>query len=483
MSQHYSFGIGAGTCTDTTGARGHGPLNDLATLLQGRELPIFSGVVPSISFAAANTSALATTGAHWSPQTQQGSRLCDLRYSSLLLAASRAASSASFAVNQVPCSAATAAAAATTPYRWFAPFPPGQNSVAGAASLAADLPGQKSAAGATGLADIRGMAATVPGAMELLAACGHVAMPQKRAASESASQQEDKEQSEDYFSTHFVNKKARHAHSWDELFGALVAFRAVHGHCNVPRDHADMELALWVRELHARRHFLSREQRYKLDLVGYPIEAAAPTTSVAAAATMNPVLAALGSASLPTTALSSPNILASVDLYRLQQRSLATVAAHQMAANQAQRLSESRAQATFVASTGVQEEDEQWNVMFQKLQAHQFVTGGFDGLASGSNDPSLRLWMKEQKKLYRTGAMPEYRKAKLVSVNLINDGTTNTHKKDGEDKKKKDASQQKQNKESVKRRVRSFEENFKALLEYKNEHGNVDVPQKCEDMD
>ena len=46
---------------------------------------------------------------------------------------------------------------------------------------------------------------------------------------------------------------------------------------------------------------------------------------------------------------------------------------------------------------------------------------------------------------------------------------------DGDDKKQIDS----QDSEDAKRRVRTFDENLEALLEYKKEHGNVDVPQKC----
>ena len=176
--------------------------------------------------------------------------------------------------------------------------------------------------------------------------------------------------------------------SWDEYFGALVSFHARQRHSNITVDNhpEDPELAIWVRDQRARKIFLTTEQRYKLDLVGFWKDGA---TSNGARGTLSSV-AYRAAAPLGRAPEQAHSIFAALEQYK--QRHPAP--AHPMAREtKARQLS---------------------------LPQHQDLNGG------------------------------------------------DVMKKDGT----------REEKEPRRKRVRSFEENFEALLEYKKEYGNCDVPQK-----
>ncbi|CAB9508973.1 helicase [Seminavis robusta] len=290
------------------------------------------------------------------------------------------------------------------------------------------------------------------------------------------------------------NKKARRTRSWDEFFGALASFKAINGHCNVPVDYReDPELAVWVREQHARRSVLSPEERYKLDLIG-SFEAAGTVGALtnqanfAAAAAMNPAqsfAATLGSfgmhmapAAPQAGPLASRNIFSTLEIYKQRQALASLAAMGQHTGAQGLLSSVALGQTPLTPMMGqVDPNQQQWNFMYQQVESYFKVHGEVDTLATSTTDASLRLWMLQQKNRYRSGTMPEDRLAKLKAVKFVTDseGTTGSAAGGVSGDAKKPAAQ---SKEAAKRRVRSFDENFNALLEYKNIHGNVDVPQK-----
>jgi Helicase associated domain len=66
--------------------------------------------------------------------------------------------------------------------------------------------------------------------------------------------------------------KVHSALDWEAMFDALVQFKQQHGHCNVPRNHADdPALAKWVERQRVVIGLggLSWEQRDKLELLGF----------------------------------------------------------------------------------------------------------------------------------------------------------------------------------------------------------------------
>lgn len=71
-----------------------------------------------------------------------------------------------------------------------------------------------------------------------------------------------------------------HDHRWDEQFKALITFRSLHGHCNVPRKYLarndkgkDLSLGLWVRRQRdnykQKSNALSKEKIAKLDFLNF----------------------------------------------------------------------------------------------------------------------------------------------------------------------------------------------------------------------
>jgi len=143
---------------------------------------------------------------------------------------------------------------------------------------------------------------------------------------------------------------------------------------------------------------------------------------------------------------------------------------------------------TAAAPASQNSDDRVWNAMFQTLQAfyeahgHCCVT---PDIAHGNQQ--FNAWLIDQRTLYKKCLLADERQAKLDEIGFD---------WDGEEKKKKtvaESSVGRKEKSSVslvgtkmvdaketprRKRMRSFEENFQALVEYKNEFGHCDVPQK-----
>ena len=67
------------------------------------------------------------------------------------------------------------------------------------------------------------------------------------------------------------------ASSWEEMFAALMAYKRLYGHCNVPQTDAhNSRLASWVAGQHTRRSNLTSDQTAKLEAMGFvwnPVDA------------------------------------------------------------------------------------------------------------------------------------------------------------------------------------------------------------------
>ena len=101
----------------------------------------------------------------------------------------------------------------------------------------------------------------------------------------------------------------------------------------------------------------------------------------------------------------------------------------------------------------------------------------------------LGVWIMMQKEMYVQGKLTADQKAKLRALDfdfgdlpekhlkkLFKGASTFTEKPKGESRAKIAASNASFAK--ISKRTRTFEENYKALVAYKQKYGNVDVPQK-----
>lgn len=58
--------------------------------------------------------------------------------------------------------------------------------------------------------------------------------------------------------------------AWEEMFAALVAFKAKHGHCNVPRKWPEHEaLGVWVSNQRATQGRITPARKALLDALGF----------------------------------------------------------------------------------------------------------------------------------------------------------------------------------------------------------------------
>lgn len=279
-----------------------------------------------------------------------------------------------------------------------------------------------------------------------------------------------------------VAKKPRKDRSWDEMFGALVSYKARRNSTAVPLVYPeDPELGLWVEDQKRRKDVLTAEERYKLDLIAFDWKSSAATGTPSRATIGVPALASLA-LRLPTTnkvsaatsgSASTRNIFDALAEYK--QKIHASTPASQL-------------QNTLIAPPTkllpeVDEAQQHWNRMFIKLQAHKTLHGHCNVLLTNP-DPALGLWVLKQRGKYQQNTIPKEHRALLDALGFERDGLIGAAASapvkplSSASSESEAAKEQPEIKE--RKRVRTFDENFKCLLEYKAIHGNVDVPQKYE---
>lgn len=259
-----------------------------------------------------------------------------------------------------------------------------------------------------------------------------------------------------------ITKRARRLRSWDEMFSALVRFHASHRTAAVPLNFPeDPELGLWVENQRRHKFLLSPEERYKLDLIGFQWEYA-PSASFVGGNTAFAASQSLGTPSADRVFLRRD--VPAAGLFGARFGAFGD-----------------KINSAAAAAPALNKETQQWNLMFQKLQAFHAVHKHCD-VHLQSQDMLLCMWAMQQKELYRCGVLPMEHRAKLEALGFFKAAVTAPSPAKQAMPKEMVVSSPSVPREddSRKKRVRTFDENFEALLEYKKIHGNVDVPQKYE---
>ena len=70
---------------------------------------------------------------------------------------------------------------------------------------------------------------------------------------------------------HYDAEKSLLAEHWENIYNRLVEYRSKFGHCDVPHDHEDNELAKWVRTQRGQltAGWMHDSRKAKLDAIGF----------------------------------------------------------------------------------------------------------------------------------------------------------------------------------------------------------------------
>ena len=270
--------------------------------------------------------------------------------------------------------------------------------------------------------------------------------------------------------------RAHGTRSWDECFGALLKFHARHGHCNITADNCpgDVALILWVSNQRTQKLYLTTEQRCKLDMLGFCWDnnnTSVPLSSIHPAIPAGHSTMSAAHFRTPASHLPARNIFNVLEQYT-QRHPLPTPTILQTSeerkshpvCSQKERLNDSGG-----------DDETYWNSMHQTLQGFQKARGHCrisPDLTLG--DQKFSDWAIQQRDLFRRKLLPQDRYAKLQAIGFewgatqigVSNPVINTGKKG---KVKKNTKNDKN--DPARKRIRSFEENFQALIQYKKEHG------------
>ena len=268
--------------------------------------------------------------------------------------------------------------------------------------------------------------------------------------------------------------RGRVGRSWDQCFEALMQFHALHGHCNITAEGCpeDLALVIWASNQRTRKLYLAPKQRYKLDMLGFrwdnnnsaalsSIQRTIPTGQAAISA---PILRAQASH------LPARNIFDVLEHYT-QRHPTATQTTSQA-------LQETKSPSVLTQKKqrkdrgGDADDEIFWNRMYQTLQEFHTARGHCRISPDVTlGDQKFSDWAIQQRDLFRRNLLSVDRYGKLNAIGFewgatdikLGNPVINTGKKSKTKKNDKN--------DPGRKRIRSFEENFQALIMYKNEFG------------
>lgn len=253
----------------------------------------------------------------------------------------------------------------------------------------------------------------------------------------------------------------RKLRTWHESFQALVQYKERHGNTNVPvRYPEDSALANWVRYQQRNQESLPNEKRQRLKSIGFQFGARNDRQWDAKLQRLQEYQQEYGRhATVRDLELSqwvsTQRSLYKKSLLRADRQEKLDAIGFVWQANQKhvdpQNLKSGPSQTR---------RDAQWNAQFEKLQEFHKAHGHFRVPNQYEKDPSLGIWVSNQRSIHNRGQLPTGRKALLDSIGFV----WRVEAKDA-----RASLYQKQ-----------WEQQLEGLLQYKLLHGHCDVPANFE---
>jgi hypothetical protein len=223
--------------------------------------------------------------------------------------------------------------------------------------------------------------------------------------------------------------------AWEEMFAALVAFKAEHGHCNVPAKLPEnTKLGSWVNAQRSRQIVTTPARKARLDALGFewdPLETAWEEMFAALVA----FKAEHGHCNVPNKWRASAALGAWVSNQRAMQARITS------------------ARKTRLDAIGFEWKpfETAWEEMFAALVAFKAKHGHCNVPKRGAEHKTLGIWVSVQRKAQRNALtrMTPARKARLDALGFEWDLLET-----------------------------AWEEMFAALVAFKAKHGHCNVPQK-----
>jgi hypothetical protein len=221
---------------------------------------------------------------------------------------------------------------------------------------------------------------------------------------------------------------------WEEMFGALVEFEKQHGHCNVPRDWSEnSKLARWVTNLRTRKKRLSEDQILRLEAIGFEWDALD--------ANWEEMFKVLVEFRDENGHCNVPHIWPS-------NRELGLWLGRQRQACKTGKLSEDRIKRLEAIGVVWDLADAAWEEMFAALVEYKNEYGDCDVPQSWEKVEGLGAWANRQRQLHKKGRLGEDRIERLEKIGFVWNLSE-----------------------------ARWEKMFAALIDYRNEYGDCDVPQ------
>lgn len=253
----------------------------------------------------------------------------------------------------------------------------------------------------------------------------------------------------------------RKLRTWHESFQALVQYKERHGNTNVPvRYLEDSALANWVRYQQRNQESLPNEKRQRLKCIGFQFGARNDRQWDAKLQRLQEYQQEYGRhATVRDLELSqwvsTQRSLYKKNLLRADRQEKLDAIGFVWQANQKhvdpQNLKSGPSQTR---------RDAQWNAQFEKLQEFYKAHGHFRVPNQYEKDPSLGIWVSNQRSIHNRGQLPCGRKALLDSIGFV----WRVEAKDA-----RASLYQKQ-----------WEQQLEGLIQYNLLHGNCDVPANFE---
>ncbi|RKZ83353.1 MAG: hypothetical protein DRR19_19260 [Candidatus Parabeggiatoa sp. nov. 1] len=294
--------------------------------------------------------------------------------------------------------------------------------------------------------------------------------------------------------------------SWEVMFQQLVEFKEVHGHCNVPIGYENPRLATWVskQRLNKKKETLNQECINKLNGVGFDWNPLA-TSWEKKYAMLVEYRNTYGNCNVPQG--------------WSENKELATWVAHQRKNKQKGTLSEEYIDRLNKIGFVWNALESSWNEMYEALIEYKRIHGHCNVPTRSTQkleNPQLSTWIGEQRKAKRKGRLSEERIEKLNVIGFI----WNPFKESWETKyamlvefvnkygycdvpfkwpenpqlsewffdQRKNKKRGKLNQERIEKLEKlgfewnpletDWDEMYEKLIEYKNIHGNCNVPNK-----
>jgi hypothetical protein len=198
---------------------------------------------------------------------------------------------------------------------------------------------------------------------------------------------------------------------WERRFEDLLAFKAAHGHCNVPSNYApDRSLAVWVFNCRRQRKLgsLSFERIERLDAIDFVWEVRARRFVArdwdAMVAQLETFLRSRGHSNVPRAASRHRELSAWLNGVRCSKRS------GRLAKERVRQLEE----------LGIVWEPQQarWETMFAALSAYRRTNGDCNVPYGSPDNPALAKWVKGVRAAQKRGDLDEERVRRLDAIDF-----------------------------------------------------------------